>query len=260
LDKRVTWLISDILSDDSARLLGFPANNVLNIGRPAAVKTGTTSNFHDNWTVGYTPDVVVGVWVGNASNEAMEDVTGLSGAGPIWHAVIRNILAGSSVKEFTRPDGLVQEEVCALSGLLPTPACPYTRKEWFIEGTQPVKPDSFYRLVKIDKTTGYLAAEGTPPENIAVTTVLDLPLEADQWAREHGLTLYSDLERASPQAAEADSGSPEVLIRTPVTGSTYVLSTKVPLADRQKFTQTRRGGRSPCIWTVIWPGRVRTTR
>jgi penicillin-binding protein 1C len=234
LDNRVAWLIGDILSDDSARLLGFPPNSVLNIGRPAAVKTGTTSNFHDNWTVGYTPDVVVGVWVGNASNESMEDVTGLSGAGPIWHAVIRNILAGSPEKEFVRPDGLAQEEVCALSGLLPTPACPYTRKEWFIEGTQPVKPDSFYRLVKIDKTTGYLAAEDTPPENIAEITVLDLPLEADQWAREHGLTLYSDLEQIStPGAAQNASGSPNVLIRAPVTGSTYVFSNKVPVDDQQ---------------------------
>jgi penicillin-binding protein 1C len=233
IDKRVAWLISDILSDDSARSLGFPANSVLNIGRPAAAKTGTTSNFHDNWTVGYTPDVVVGVWVGNASNQAMQDVTGLSGAGPIWHAVIRKVVEGTPVHEFTRPDGLVRTEVCSLSGLLPTRACPYTRAEWFIDGTQPTQPDTFYRQVEIDKVTGVTAAAGTPADQRTVITVLDLPLEASQWAREHGIQLYADLAGKQADTVSTQDSSPAVLIREPQNGSTYILSTRVPLADQQ---------------------------
>ena len=82
LDPRVTWLISDILSDDSARATGFGLNSTLKLDRTAAVKTGTTTNFHDNWTIGYTPDLVVGVWVGNSGYEAMHNVTGLTGAAP----------------------------------------------------------------------------------------------------------------------------------------------------------------------------------
>ena len=237
LDKRAAWLITDILSDDSARSLGFPANSILNIGRPAAVKTGTTSNFHDNWTVGYTPQVVVGVWVGNASNEAMEDVTGLSGAGPIWHAVIRNVLAGTPEQEFTRPDGLIQVKICSLSGQLPTPACPYTRAEWFISGTEPTRPDTLYRTVVMDKSTGMPANQATLPENRSEITVLDLPLEASSWAHAHGLALWSDLQQASASmpglTTEGTPAPAQIEIQSPADGSTYYLSAKIPLADQQ---------------------------
>ena len=125
LDPRVTWLISDILSDDSARATGFGLNSTLKLDRTAAVKTGTTTNFHDNWTIGYTPDLVVGVWVGNSGYEAMHNVTGLTGAAPIWHEVMRGLLQGHPDHPFTRPAGLTQVEVCDISGLLPTPACPH---------------------------------------------------------------------------------------------------------------------------------------
>ena len=91
-DPRVAWLISDILSDDSARSLGFGPNSTLKLDRTAAVKTGTTTNFHDNWTIGYTPDLLVGVWVGNSGYEAMHNVTGLTGAAPIWNEVMRQLL------------------------------------------------------------------------------------------------------------------------------------------------------------------------
>ncbi|HLA08226.1 MAG TPA: transglycosylase domain-containing protein, partial [Anaerolineales bacterium] len=134
-DPRVTWLISDILSDDSARKTGFGLNSTLKLDRTAAVKTGTTTNFHDNWTIGYTPDLLVGVWVGNSGYEAMHNVTGLTGAAPIWNEVMRGLLQGRPDHPFVRPDGLTQVEVCDLSGLLPTSACQHTRTEWFIAGT-----------------------------------------------------------------------------------------------------------------------------
>ena len=126
-DPRVTWLISDILSDDSARSIGFGLNSTLKLDRPAAVKTGTTSNYHDNWTVGYTPHLVVGVWVGNAGYEPMRNVTGLTGAAPIWNETVRTLLQGRPEEPFVRPEGLVQVNVCDLSGLLPTPACEHAR-------------------------------------------------------------------------------------------------------------------------------------
>ena len=163
IDPRVAWLISDILSDDAARSIGFGRNSMLHIDRPAAVKTGTTTNFHDNWTIGYTPELVVGVWAGNASHEAMRQVTGLTGAAPIWHQFIRTVLEGRPAKQFERPDGLVQVQVCSLSGLLPTPACPYRRFEWFVDGTQPTRADTFYQTMELDAATGLLASSATPP-------------------------------------------------------------------------------------------------
>jgi membrane carboxypeptidase/penicillin-binding protein PbpC len=196
LDERIAWLISDILSDPDARRLGFGANSLLRLDRPAAVKTGTTSNFHDNWTVGYTPDLVVGVWSGNTDYQPMREVNGLSGAAPIWHQFMRSALAGRPARPFVRPPGLVQVEVCKLSGLLPTPQCPYRRMEWFISGTEPTAPDTFYREVTLDASTGRLATALTPVDRRTRRVALDLPPQAHPWARAQGLPLYADLKAA----------------------------------------------------------------
>jgi len=197
LDERVTWLISDILSDNEARFIGFGRNSVLRLDRPAAVKTGTTTNFHDNWTVGYTPDLVVGVWAGNADYQPMRDVTGATGAAPIWHQFMRSVLTGTPEREFSRPAGLDRVEVCALSGLLPSEYCPYRRWEWFIAGTEPAQVDNLYRKVTVDANTGRLADVDTPAEQVKSIVVLDLPPQAVPWARSKGIILLSDLTSAS---------------------------------------------------------------
>jgi penicillin-binding protein 1C len=193
-DPRVAWLINDILSDDRARTIGFGRNSTLKLDRTAAVKTGTTTNFHDNWTVGYTPDLLAGVWVGNSDYQAMRDVTGLTGAAPIWHEFLRAALQGRPDTPFPRPDGMITLQVCDLSGLLPTPACVNTRTEWFIEGTEPTGTDAVYQIVNVDLLTGRLAVSSTPPDRIQSVTALDLPPAAYPWARTQGLTLLADLQ------------------------------------------------------------------
>jgi membrane carboxypeptidase/penicillin-binding protein PbpC len=187
IDERVAWLISDILSDNSARLPAFGANSALNIARPAGAKTGTTTDFRDNWIVGFTPNLVAGVWVGNADNSPMREVTGVSGAAPIWNAFMRRVLLGQPELTFQRPAGLIQQEVCALSGLLPTPTCPLRRMEWFIEGTVPTEYDSFYQTFTIDRETGLLADDSTPPERRADEVFVVLPQEARDWAARNGI-------------------------------------------------------------------------
>jgi membrane peptidoglycan carboxypeptidase len=139
LDERVAYLISNILSDNVARIPSFGEGSALELSRPAAVKTGTTTDFRDNWTVGYTPDLAIGVWVGNADNEPMHNISGISGAAPLWHDLMEAALKGQPIHEFTRPDGLVEAEVCALSGKLPGPDCPYRVTELFLEGTEPTE-------------------------------------------------------------------------------------------------------------------------
>ncbi len=187
IDPRVAWLITDILSDNNARMPAFGPASALQIGRPAAAKTGTTTDYRDNWTMGYTPNLVVGVWVGNADNTPMREVTGISGAGPIWHDFIRTVLRGQPVLTFQRPDGLVQAEVCAMSGLLPTDACPRRVREWFIEGTVPTDYDTFYQTFAIDRRTGLLADDSTPPEDRVERVYLVLPQEARDWAAREGI-------------------------------------------------------------------------
>ena len=103
------FLISDILSDNKARTPMFGTNSVLNIGFPAAVKTGSkTNDYRDNWTLGYTPDLAVGVWVGNADDSAMVDSTGVTGAAPIWSKFMKfaiQAVTGGNPTPFVNPAG-----------------------------------------------------------------------------------------------------------------------------------------------------------
>jgi len=181
LDPRIAYLITDILSNNRARALSFGENSVLQIGRPAAAKTGTTTNFRDNWTVGYTPSLVAAAWVGNADNSEMRNLSGIDGAGPVWHDFMRLALKGKPEESFARPSGLEQAAVCALSGLLPTLYCPSTRREWFLAGTQPRQADGFFQPITLDRLTGQLAGAETPPERQETRVFMFLPPEAQQW-------------------------------------------------------------------------------
>ncbi len=215
-DARVAWLISDILSDDAARSIGFPRHTSLEVGFPAAVKTGTSSGFHDNWTIGYTPDWVVGVWVGNADYKAMRQIDGLTGAAPIWHRIVRSLAAATAPAGFPRPDGMVQETVCTVSGLLPTPACPQTHVAWFIAGTQPTRADDVCQTVVIDAATGAPANAATPPSRRQTITAFALPPVAWYWARTHGWPLVQDFAATTPNDAV-------VFLQSPADGSVYHL-------------------------------------
>ncbi len=101
--KQVAYLISNILSDPKARIPGFSEKNPLVLSHPTAVKTGTTTDWHDNWTVGYTPEFTVGVWVGNNDNHPMRDITGVVGAAPIWNQFFEEFLKGKPTEQFIRP-------------------------------------------------------------------------------------------------------------------------------------------------------------
>jgi hypothetical protein len=129
---------------------------------------------------------------------------------------------------------MVQEEVCFLSGLLPTPACPYRRWEWFIEDTQPTQPDHFYHQVQIDTASGRLADADTPPDRRYNTTVLDLPPEAQTWAHAEGLKLMSDLLAASGVETSPNFSTP-LRLTSPTNGSVYRLSPGMD-ADAQRIT------------------------
>ena len=227
-DERLAWLVSDILSDDQARQIGFGLNSTLKLDRPVAVKTGTTSNFHDNWTVGYTPSLVVGVWVGNSDYQAMQDVNGLTGAAPIWQETIRAILQNRPEENFVRPPDMLQLNVCTYSGVLPTSLCDKTHLEWFIPGTQPTQFDTVYRQVWIDSATGLMANDSTPLDQRRQVIVLDLPPTAQRWAHSQGIRLLSDL-TAEPAALQ----SGELVMVSPEPDSTYQISDKLALSDQQ---------------------------
>ncbi|MEA3338087.1 MAG: transglycosylase domain-containing protein [Chloroflexota bacterium] len=185
LDQRIAYLITDILSDNNARAQAFGRNSILRLTRPAAVKTGTTTDWRDNWTVGYTPDLVTGVWVGNADNTPMHGVSGVSGAGPIWHDIMEMSHHNLPVRDFQQPPGLVRMEVCADSGLLPTEHCSRRHSELFIAGTEPVEFDTVYRPVLLDSCSGGRAGPDTPDNCLEQGTIRVYSPELQEWARAH---------------------------------------------------------------------------
>ena len=220
-------MITNILADNDARAGAFGQNSVLRLDRPAAVKTGTTTDWRDNWTLGFTPDLVTGVWVGNADNEPMVRISGVSGAGPIWRDFMEVAHKGMPPTDFVRPDGLRRFDICSLSGMLPTPECVYTRSEWFIAGTEPTTADTWYVKQKIDTATGSVADVDTPAERITEHVVLRLPSELYDWAQEHGWPLYTESQNQVVHCVQGGSCIP-ILIAQPDQGSAYRISKQLP--------------------------------
>jgi len=175
------YLITHILSDNDARSPAFGPNNPLHLSRPAAAKTGTTDDWRDSWTVGYTPDLAVGVWVGNSDNTPMDHVAGSTGAGHIWHNFMERVLADTPPTDFPVPPGLVTAEICARSGMAPTELCPENRLEIFVDGTAPTQPDDIYQRIGICAVTGHRATEFCPPELVEELVFEVYPDEYRDW-------------------------------------------------------------------------------
>ena len=189
LTPQLAFLMNDMLSDRNGRCLAFGCPNAMELpnNRPAAVKTGTTNDFRDAWTVGYTPQLVSGVWVGNTDNTSMEEVPGSKGAAPIWRAFMSWALEGKPIELWQRPSGINQLAVCDISGLLPTAHCP-TVNEYFIEGTAPTVYDNMYQEFQINRETGRLVTLSTPPELVESKVYIVYPERAADWLRENEIS------------------------------------------------------------------------
>jgi hypothetical protein len=145
LDPRIAYILTDILDDDVARSPAMGFNNALNLPFPAAVKTGTTNDFRDNWTLGYTPGVVIGVWAGNTDGHPMVDSSGLRGTAPLWRAIMEHIYATPSIQnsllvkgasplsEFLPVGGIEEKQVCLPRGTGGS-VCTASRTDLFMVG------------------------------------------------------------------------------------------------------------------------------
>ena len=192
IEPEVPYIISQILLDNNARTLAFGPSSYLNVsGHPeVSVKTGTTNDRRDNWTIGYTKDALVVSWVGNNDNSSMSGgVSGVSGASPIWNRTMKDVLGKAESGAYgetdgkhgwpDQPEGVVGADVCVDTGNIPTPtpenpdqpSCA-TRHEFFLKDHVGANISSGRTAVQIDKTTQSLADPrpidkgGTPPENI----------------------------------------------------------------------------------------------
>jgi penicillin-binding protein 1C len=155
------FLITDILSDPRAREDAFGRGSDLDFPFAVAVKTGTSQAYHDNWTIGYTRDVTVGVWVGNFDRTPLRNSSGVTGAGPIFHAVMLAATKGresaSAHEILPPPSGVEQSTICALSGMRANAWCPSRRQEWSIKSPDR-PPCSWHHLSDGELLTIY------PPE------------------------------------------------------------------------------------------------
>jgi penicillin-binding protein 1C len=215
MNPRAAFWITDILSDADAREYAFGRGGSLDFPFPVAAKTGTSQAYHDNWTIGYSRHVTVGVWVGNFDRKPLRNSSGVTGAGPIFHAVM---LAAEKRAARQADNGgfdpfepasdveppLQSIQICALSGLAAHPWCPTRRREWVAAETHTL-PCSWHHL-----TDGGLL------------TVW--PAQYRQWARDHGLDREKAASRESKETVvTVASRSNGLRISSPPDGATYLI-------------------------------------
>ncbi|HUW14108.1 MAG TPA: transglycosylase domain-containing protein [Anaerolineae bacterium] len=188
LTPNLAYLMLNVLTDTDERgSFGSFAEYLTLPGRTVGAKTGTTNDWRDAWTIGFTPQLAVGVWVGNSDNEPMNRVAGSIGAAPIFHDVMAYAHRDLPVERWTEPPGLQWEDVCYPSGLLPTEDCPRTVREIFLYGNAPTTHDTVYQPFEINRENGRLATSFTPPELKERRVYAIYPPIADDWVREAGI-------------------------------------------------------------------------
>jgi penicillin-binding protein 1C len=206
MDPGAAYVVTSILADPEARLASFGPGSPLELPFPAAAKTGTSKGFRDNLAVGFTPEVTVAVWVGNFDGSPMEGVSGVSGAGPLFHDALIAAMRGRPAGGFAEPAGLEEATVCSLSGELPGPACEHTRREVFARvggrRTLPERTCPMHERVRVDVATG-LRAGPACSSGVEARSFERFGAELSAWARTAGRTLAP--EAYAPRCPEGDA-------------------------------------------------------
>ena len=263
------YILSSILSDNVARTPMFGADSVLALPFAAAAKTGTTNDFRDNWALGYTPDVAVGVWVGNPDYTPMQNTTGLTGAAPIWADFMVSAvqqLTGGNPTAFSRPAGTVDRVICAISGTEPSQWCPSQRNEIYASDQLPLpKEQDLWARMLLDTWTGLRASAACPDftDEEFVLNVTDTwavgwirnDSAGKAWAVEQGF--QEPILFAPSRECRADDPRPYLAFTSPTEGQTISIS---PLelfarvdasADFRDYQLDYGLGSDPVEWTRL---------
>ncbi|MBN2357178.1 penicillin-binding protein 1C [candidate division KSB1 bacterium] len=185
----VSFLLSDILSDPLARAPAFGLGGPLRLPFACAAKTGTTKDYRDNWTIGFTTEYTVGVWVGNFDNQPMEKISGITGAAPLFRDIMLILHEKKDPSGFKPPANLQRRSVCSASGFLPTPHCPGVIQEWFVAGTMPTEKCRVHQTIAIDRRDGSPANCDTPRSFVTVEKFEIWPPEYHPWMESVGLPI-----------------------------------------------------------------------
>ncbi|NWF63893.1 MAG: transglycosylase domain-containing protein [Chloroflexi bacterium] len=204
----MSYLIAHVLSDEPARWDTWGRQNALEIGRPAGVKPGQTSDGKDAWVIGFTPYVSVAAWTGLRGEN--DSITPRFPA-VLWNALMRTASANQPADGWSAPQGITSMTVCDPSGMLPTRACPNLVTEVFLNGSEPTQADNLFREFAINRETGLLATVFTPPELIDTRVYMLIPEEAREWALSEGM----DIPPTSYDAIQAPPVKPFANITAP---------------------------------------------
>jgi membrane peptidoglycan carboxypeptidase len=250
ISNQLAYLITHVLSDEAARWPSLKHPNPLEIGRPAGAKMGKTQLESDAWTVGFIPQLVVGVWMGVPdSGESVSIPPKYTSA--LWHALIQYAAQRYPAENWPSPPGVTSIEVCDPSGMLPTLQCPTIVSEVFLTGQEPTQPDILYHAFQVNRETERLATIFTPPDLIEDRIYLSVPPEAKTWAESIGLETPPDTydqiytPEIDPNVSIDSPGMldhvmDEVIIQGSATGPGF-----------QSYRLQAGAGINPSGWTVI---------
>ena len=189
LSRSLTYLINNVLSDESARWTSLGHPNVLEMGRTAAVKTGQIAQKDQVWTVGYTPERLVLTWIGEDDSDAAAAPLDLRMSAGLWHAMMQYATQALPASSWSQPADVSSVQVCSPSGMLPTAICPQVNNEVFLMGNEPTQTDTLYEKLKVNRETGLLATVFTPAELIEEQVYLNVPANVRDWASSAGLNI-----------------------------------------------------------------------
>jgi penicillin-binding protein 1C len=258
-------LVLDILADPVARAPGFGIESALEFPFPAAVKTGTSRHFTDNWAVATTASFTVAVWVGNFNGRPMDGVSGVTGAGPLVHRVVMHTAARYEPGALPSPAsaGAVPAEVCQLSGLLAADGCP-SLTEWFAPGTAPTAPDDWHQRGRVTLPAQYavwrsqggdamLAARGDSAQPTIAALANDSrerrfrissPQDGDRYQLPAGVDARYATIALRAEGADASAvrwfvdGEPTNARRMPLVPGTHVIRASTPTAASDEVRVT----------------------
>ena len=190
VSSQIAYLTTNVLSDEKARQSLAVKKGILDLGRPVAVKTSLASESTGAWVVGYTPQLAVGVWVGEVLEAGIN--IDLDTSAGLWHAIMQYASQETPIQDFIMPAGISKVNVCDPSGMLETPLCPNVIPELFLSGNEPTEPDDLYQKFSVDRETGLLATIFTPPDRVDDKIFLMVPPQATAWAKQTGVTSPPD--------------------------------------------------------------------
>lgn len=251
LSQPLAYLVNHILSDENARWasLGYP--NVLEIGSPVAAKTGSAAGGHQVWTVGYTPQRLVLVWMGDGLEDDVPSNINPRMAAGIWHALFRYTTRDLQFSGWEAPAGITSMKVCSPSGMLPTADCPNIVNDVFLVGNEPTIQDTLYTRIKVNRETGLRATVFTPPNMVEEKVFMEVPPEAREWALQAGLPLapqgYDSIQQVH---VDPDAGISDPALFSSVSGKVKIRGTAAG-ENFSSYTLQVGEGINPESWLQI---------